>query len=261
MKNFKLFKRIEYSMTESIKKTRLSEKAPKVWSVVLGYKNMPSWRIKGEAAPYFEEAIYCPTVTSLSKKIMDSIAYACGGDDELMEYLFKDDSPEFKKMLATLLDKKYAVYKYSDKFDTVITLSLEEVPCIYVQPTSALSYPTVVAASNFIEVTAVKSFVTNGDVVLVDNDDLFLNKEPYEEEYELTYLKIDSIVGVMDDYHVAKRLKIKFGSDKCKIGSTIYTTIPRLRKINVLESAATVLARIKSSEFERAEISVLEGEK
>ena len=248
-------------MTESIKKTRLSEKAPKVWAVVLGYENMPSWQKRGEVAPYFEELIYCPTITALRKKIIDSIAYASGGDQGLMEFLLKDDSPEFKKMLATLVDKRYAVYKYSDKYDTVITLSLEEVPCFYVEPTAVPNYPTVAAASNFIEVTAIQSFMTNGDVVLGDDDKLFLNEEPYEEEYELTYLKIDSIVGIVDDFNISKRLKIKFGADKCKVGSTIYTNIPKLRKIRVLESSAAVMSRIKSAEFERAEISALEGVK
>lgn len=246
---------------ETKKKTRFSEKVPKVWAVVLGYENMPSWKKRGEVAPYFEEVIYCPTITALSKKIINSIAYASGGDQGLMEFLLKDDSPEFKKMLATLVDKKYAVYKYSDKYDTVITLTLEEVPCIYVQPTAVTGHPTVVAASNFIEVTAIKTFMTNGDVVLGDNDELFLNEEPYEEEYELTYLKIDSIVGIIDDYNLTKRLKIKFGEDNCKIGSTIYTNIPRLRKLRVLESSAAVMSRIKSAEFERAEISALEGAK
>ena len=247
-------------MTEEVKKKKLQEKGPKVWVIVLGYKNMPSWRNIGGVQPYFEDTIYCPTITSVSKKVIDSMAYASGGDPELMNFLLKDDSPEFRKMLAILMSNKYAVFKYSDKFDTTITLTLEHMECVYIQPTAVSGYPTVVAASNFIEVTAINAFITNGDVFL-ENEKLFLNEEPYEEEYELTYLRIDSIVGVVDDYNLAKRLKIKFGSDSCKLGSTIYTNIPKLRYLRVLEPSAVVLSRMRAVEFEKQDMLAIEGVK
>ncbi len=247
-------------MTEEVKKKKLPEKGPRVWVIVLGYENMPSWRKVGEVEPYFEDTIYCPTTTSVSKKVIDSMAYASGGDSNIMDFLLKDDSPKFREMLGILMSKKYAVFKYSDKFDTTITLTLEHMECVYIQPTAASGYPSVVAASNFIEVTAINAFITDGDVFL-ENEKLFLNEEPYYEEYELTYLKIDSIVGISDDYNLAKRLKVKFGSDSCKLGSTIYTNIPKLRYLKVLEPSAVVLARMRAVEFEKQDILALEGVK
>mgnify|MGYP000553990459 CR=1 FL=1 len=95
----------------------------------------------------------------------------------------------------------------------------------------------------------------------LENEKLFLNEEPYYEEYELTYLKIDSIVGIADDYNLAKKFKVKFGSDSCKLGSTIYTNIPKLRYLRVLEPSAVVLARMRAVEFEKQDMLALEGVK
>lgn len=259
----KLNKRNEDTMAtakkKSIKRTDL-EKGPMVHMVTIEYENVANVNFDGTAVPYVEEVFYCSTVTSISKKVMDSLQLRLVGDPDFLEFLLKDECTEFRELLVKASIHGSVSIESPDDSDVVLSLTVEKVEAAYISPTAVRGMPTVVADNNFIELTKVDVFDKSNLELDDENEDAEEGKK-YYENYDLIYIRADSIVSVCDAWVSTAAMNLGLSEPITRIGSIVCTNYLPMRGIQVMECPAVVMARMRAVAFEKAEILAFEGTK
>lgn len=247
--------------TTGNKKVPITKKGPRVWVVVITYENLMSAEDHGRVIPYYEETIYCPSPVSLLRKVQHSIISTLLADDGFLDFIFDDEGEgedKFNELIGRAVADGSAVIKSPGKVKTVISVEINDVSAEYVGRATVPGYPTVLAEPNFIELTALRTLlpsVTNSIELNYENDE----DDNNTQGIEMIYLRADSILGISEEANFVRRAEL----DPSKIvsGSVIHTSCPEMRVVRVLESPTVVLCRLRSVEFERAEIRASEGAK